>query len=495
MIQDQNFAQLVTPANDDNSMAPEAVEPRAESEQAQVLSLVISEEMETGKNGWTANDFLRKSRYNNLVYPALVSLAASFLNLAHALRFNQEPPDVSEFRSTIIAALTRYERDLEKARIAAEHAQAAHYIICATIDDVVLSTAWGMQAGWAQTSLVTTFHMSVTGGERVFELLDNFRSDPETNKELLLLIYLCLSLAFEGRMRVATDGSLQLIQIRHSLYKTLMRQHVSDTSELSPHWRGSIAPHKPVRSGATIWTAFAFLITFCLVAYLSFGFLTEWMSGDLRAKLNNLPIWQSASIVLSKPAPPPQLPVIVPQPAPSVPVISKADRIHDFRAFLQPDTDKRLVTVTNDGEQLILRINNAGLFATGSAEINQQFHALLQRIGNALTAEDFHALIIGYTDNVPIRTVQFPSNQHLSAARARAVGDILAIYTGPSAIRTEGRGDSEPLADNKTAEGRQINRRIEMIVSTRPEANDETTSNPLLKPEISAPSTTEGRPK
>lgn len=493
MMQDQNFAKLVTPANDDNSMPPEAVEPQTVSEQEQ--SPVISHEIAIGKNDWTADDFLRKPRCNNLAYPPLVSLAVPLLNLAHALRFTSEPPDIHAFRNTIIAALTRYERDIGKARIAADQAQAAHYIICATIDDVVLSTAWGMQAGWAQTSLVTTFHMSVTGGERVFELLDNFRSDPEPHKDLLLLIYLCLSLAFEGRMRVATDGSLQLLEIRRSLYRALMRQHVSDTSELSPHWRGSITPHKPVRSGATIWTGFAFLLTFCLMAYLSFGFLTEWISGDLRTRLNNLPIRQNASIALSRPAPPQRPPVIVAQPAPSVPVISSADRIRDFRAFLQPDIDNRLVTVTHDGEQLIVRISNAGLFATGSAKVNQQFHALLQRIGNALTAEDFLALIIGYTDNVPIRTAQFPSNRHLSAARARAVGDILAIYTGPAAIRTEGRGDREPLADNKTAEGRQINRRIEIIVSTRSEADDETPSNPPSKSEVTVPSTREGEPK
>lgn len=499
MMQDQNFAQFVMPANDDDTTVPVTPEPHTEPKQKRqpVVTLVIPDATATNTNNWSADDILCEMRCHNLTYPALVSLAAPLINLANIVRSKNEPPDFSEFRSTIIRAVNRYEHDLENLRIRPEHAQTAHYIVCATIDDAVLSTPWGMQAGWAQSGLVTTFHMSVTGGERVFELLDNFRSDPEINKDLLLLIYLCLSLAFEGRMRIATDGSLQLIQIRHNLYKTFMRQHVADEPELSPHWYGSAAPHKPVHSGRTVWSSLVFLLLFCICAYLSFGFLTAWISSDLRTKLHNLPARQTASIVLSKPAPQPEPAAIVSPPALIVPVknpeTSKAERIRDFRAFLQPDIDKKLVTVTDNGEKLVIRISNAGLFATGHAEVNQQFRALLQRIGSALAAEDFYALIIGYTDNVPIRTVQYPSNQQLSAARAKAVGDLLAIYTGPTAIRTEGRGDSDPLADNKTAQGRQINRRIEMIVSTRPETDFAPASEPLQKPKASNPSSTEGK--
>jgi type VI secretion system protein ImpK len=75
---------------------------------------------------------------------------------------------------------------------------------------------------------------------------------------------------------------------------------------------------------------------------------------------------------------------------------------------------------------------------------------------------------VGYTDNVPIRTIQFPSNWHLSEARAKAVGEILASFTGPGAILTEGRADSDPIAGNDTQEGREMNRRTEILVLTDP---------------------------
>jgi type VI secretion system protein ImpK len=137
-------------------------------------------------------------------------------------------------------------------------------------------------------------------------------------------------------------------------------------------------------------------------------------------------------------------------------------------AFLQPEVDRKLVTLSDSNGRLLVRINNSGLFSVGSAEVSSEFRGLLERIGGALAADKFRAVVVGYTDNVPIRTIQFPSNWHLSEARASAVGKILSAYTGPEAIVTEGRADSSPLASNDTAEGREANRRTEILVLTDP---------------------------
>ena len=73
--------------------------------------------------------------------------------------------------------------------------------------------------------------------------------------------------------------------------------------------------------------------------------------------------------------------------------------------------------------------------------------------------------MIDYTDNQPIRTVQFPSNFQLSAARANAVRAIVARNVGdPARVSAEGRADADPIAPNTTAEGREQNRRIEIVL-------------------------------
>ncbi|GGA88241.1 cell envelope biogenesis protein OmpA [Brucella endophytica] len=419
--------------------------------------------------GWSVEKLVRSFRLGSDKIPTVVASAAPLINLAHALRQSGEQPDIAELRQVTIDAVARYERDLAAARISPERARAAHYVICATIDDVVLSKPWGVRAGWAQSGLVSTFHMDVTGGDRVFELLDYFQQSPGANKDLLLLIYLCLSLAFEGRTRVSARGPMELSRIRDGLYKTLLGQYGVFERELSPHWRGVSARHKPLRTTALLWTLLSLLALVLALGYLFFTLSLNRASDNTFERLTGLPPREPASLAAA-PKPEPETPASPPaqQEMPPEPVAAKPSRLDNLLAFLQPEVEKKLVSLADSNGRLLVRINNSGLFATGSAEVSPQFQDLLQRIGGALAAEKFRAVVIGYTDNVPIRTVQFPSNWHLSAARAKAVGDILSAFTGPEAILTEGRADSNPLAPNTTPEGREMNRRTEILVLTDP---------------------------
>ncbi len=450
--------------------------------------------------GWSVDALVRGFRFGGDDVPTIVRSAAPLLNLAHSLRNTEEQPDIAELRRATVDAVGRYERDLASARISPERARAAHYVICATIDDVVLSKPWGVRAGWARSGLVSTFHMDVTGGDRVFDLLDHFQQSPGTNKDLLLLIYLCLSLAFEGRTRVSPRGSLELGRIRDSLYKTLLGQYGVFERELSPHWRGVSARHKPLRTAVALWTILSVLALLFALGYMFFTLSLNRASDATFERLANLPPRDTPSVLIDKPkeivaqTPPPVKrqpetppPVVKPQPTP----------LDNLLAFLQPEVDRKLVTLSNSNGRLLVRINNSGLFETGSAEVSDKFRDLLQRIGGALASEKFRAVVVGYTDNVPIRTAQFPSNWHLSEARARAVGDILAAYTGKDAILTEGRADSDPLASNDTPEGREANRRTEILVLTDPAQRlGDAALNPQETPQIqtgnTVPSTTAG---
>ena len=424
--------------------------------------------------GWSVETLVRNFRFGGEEVPTLVRSAAPLLNLAHALRTTEEQPDIDQLRKVAVEAIGRYERDLASARISPDRARAAHYVVCATVDDVVLSKPWGVRAGWARSGLVSTFHMDVTGGDRVFDLLDHFHQSPGANKDLLLLIYLCLSLAFEGRTRVSPRGNLELGRIRDSLYKTLLGQYGVFERELSPHWKGVSARHKPLRTAIALWTLLSILALIFALGYLFFTLSLNSASDNTFQRLANLPPREAPSVLIKVPEPPvePKPPVVEvkPQP-PAEPPPKQApppSRLDNLLAFLQPEVEKKFVTLSDSNGRLLVRINNSGLFDTGSAEVSDKFHDLIQRIGGALAAEKFRAVVVGYTDNVPIRTIQFPSNWHLSEARAKAVGDILASYAGPNAILTEGRADSDPIADNSKPEGREMNRRTEILVLTDP---------------------------
>ena len=95
-------------------------------------------------------------------------------------------------------------------------------------------------------------------------------------------------------------------------------------------------------------------------------------------------------------------------------------------ASLQPDIDAALVSLLGTPATPIIRIADRAMFAPGSAIVQPASLPLLERIAAALRNESGSLQVIDYTDNQPIRTVQFPSNFQLSAARANAVRAIVA---------------------------------------------------------------------
>ncbi|MGU3494335.1 type VI secretion system protein TssL, long form [Xanthobacteraceae bacterium A53D] len=416
-----------------------------------------------------AETLLSEFRFEGGQMPALVAGAVGLLALAHGLRGVADGVDMDALRHNVVRATRDYERDLAGARIAPERARAAHYVVCAMIDDVILAQPWGVRGGWAKSGLVSTFHMDVTGGERVFELLDHFHRNPGANKDLLLLIYLALSLGFEGRTRVSPRGTLELMHIRDGLYRTLKGQFGEPERELSPHWRGVNARHKPLRNAATLWAIAGLLVLLLALGYLAFTLLLNRNSDQVLAGFATaVPATNPSLAGRPKPVEPPEQETVVSAPVtPDVPppkVEPKPEPLENLFSFLQPEVDENLVTLSRQNNAVLVRIRNAGLFDTGRAEIKPDFHNLLNRIGTALAADNLKAVVIGHSDNVPIRTAQYPSNWHLSEARARAVAAILTGYTGPDAVTYEGRAETEPVADNATEAGREANRRTEILV-------------------------------
>ena len=118
-------------------------------------------------------------------------------------------------------------------------------------------------------------------------------------------------------------------------------------------------------------------------------------------------------------------------------------------------------------QYVLLTIKGSVLFASGSAEIKKEAKPILSKISDVLA--DFNGYtveITGHTDNVPISSSAFKDNNWLSSARALNAAEYLIDTAGlnPSYIKYSGRGEYEPIADNKNADGRAKNRRIEIKI-------------------------------
>lgn len=114
-----------------------------------------------------------------------------------------------------------------------------------------------------------------------------------------------------------------------------------------------------------------------------------------------------------------------------------------------------------------LQMNGALLFDSGRAVLKNEAKDILSKVGDILeNYSDSLIEIVGHTDNVPISNSQFRDNMDLSYYRARAVMDyLLANKDIPREIvQTSGRGEDAPIASNETAEGRAMNRRVEIRI-------------------------------
>jgi len=124
-----------------------------------------------------------------------------------------------------------------------------------------------------------------------------------------------------------------------------------------------------------------------------------------------------------------------------------------------------------DGEYLLLTLVNDIWFASGSADITPRMRESAADLAKLLaeTYNDdnpFEIVVSGHTDNVPINTVRFPSNWHVSMARATNFLEILVVDSGidPGHFSAVGCGEFRPIASNDTPEGRQANRRVEVQI-------------------------------
>jgi type VI secretion system protein ImpK len=90
---------------------------------------------------------------------------------------------------------------------------------------------------------------------------------------------------------------------------------------------------------------------------------------------------------------------------------------------------------------------------------------LLLAIADALNQVPGQVVISGHTDNVPMRSMRFPSNWVLSEARANAVRQILASRVAPDRMTAQGLADTQPVVPNDSAANRAMNRRVEITLT------------------------------
>ena len=139
----------------------------------------------------------------------------------------------------------------------------------------------------------------------------------------------------------------------------------------------------------------------------------------------------------------------------------------DLRTALKEEIDLGLVQVERKDGKVFITVGAGGAFESGSAELTSQAREIMEKVANKGVGDTGKVTVSGHTDDVPlVFGSNYRDNWDLAAARAASV--VQAIQSSgvvsPDRLQAISFGESKPIADNNTSEGREKNRRIEIEI-------------------------------
>lgn len=203
-------------------------------------------------------------KIENALNPLLAN-AYTLVTVLARIRQSSEHHDVRSLHNELIGALKKFDAEGKAKSIRQEQVLVARYILCTALDEAVLMTPWGAESGWAQRSLLALFHQETFGGEKFFILLDKMLERPSENIAVLELIYVCLSLGFQGKYNLLERGLDHLDQIREQLFQTLIRLRGVPPRELSLRWQSAATDQRLIRFIPMWVIAASITATLCLI--------------------------------------------------------------------------------------------------------------------------------------------------------------------------------------------------------------------------------------
>jgi type VI secretion system protein ImpK len=334
-----------------------------------------------------------------------------------------------------------FQRLCEQANLRREHMLGARYCLCTALDEAAMQTRWGAQGSgveWIGKGLATEFHEDREGGLKIYLLIGRLMAQAHEHLDLLEVIFRILSLGFMGRYRKEADGARKHDAVRQRLYHELQASRKPVLLALSPHAESDARGKRLSVRDFPAWLSFAFL---GLILLGVFGWFKYQLLSESTAVAK-----QIIEIGRMTPPPPPRLP--------------------HLRELLANEIAAGTVSVDEDARHSAVTFRGDTMFAPGRIGVNASMAPLIEKIAGEIAKVHGKVAVTGYTDNVPIRSRQFPSNNALSLERATQVVQQLQEAGVPAGrLEAIGRGEASPIGDNGTASGRAQNRRVEISVT------------------------------
>ena len=372
----------------------------------------------------------------------LVQAASPLLLLAGQLRGTLASPDVPGLRRHALEEIRRFEENARAAGIPQEVVLAARYVLCSSLDEAVLSTPWGAHSEWAQQTLLVALHREAWGGEKFFEMLDRISPDPERHIDLMELQYLCLALGFAGKYQVLERGHVRLAEVQQDLYRKIRNHRGAPPAELSLRWQGLQDRRNPVIRYVPWWVVGAATLAILTITFVVFHTRLSTATAPVHAELARIGLEDFTA------------------PRETAPYEGRT-----LKQILAPEEARGELIVEEQGGRTVVTLPAADLFPSGSAAVNEAYVSTLERVASAIEQVAGRVVVIGHTDDQPLRSFRYRDNFELSRERAVGVVKLLQRHvSSPGRIEWSGAGSSQPrYRPEADPSNRARNRRVEIV--------------------------------
>lgn len=377
---------------------------------------------------------------------AILRESLTFFTLAAKFRFMMECPDSQKLFEKICSDVNLYEDRLLNSGVADDVVKKASLCICSMLDEHVFMTPWGARSNWVHVGLSQRIHGNIDGGSAFFEDLDHIQS-----KGVLAIMFLTISTGFMGKYREATNGEVLVREFKSAVYDKLSRPNyrfANVVKRLVPkiYWKDNVTFSR------SLMLVCALIGVALFATYTYHQYQLNRMSDTPVARIDNATQSYIASLTERQ--------------------NTKAQHSESLLSYMQRrlagPLRQNLLGIKGEDGRVILTVKG-GAFRSGSASIKKSYGTAIKDIAKALANVTGRLDINGHSDNQRISSARFPSNWHLSKARAKAIeravlGKASTQDSGAISHAIAGMGAKQPLVPNDSAKNRQINRRVELVI-------------------------------
>lgn len=218
----------------------------------------------------------------------LVSAAATLTAVFEKTHKSMSHPNVGGLHQRLVNEIKAFETKAKEQGIRPEVVLSARYILCTVLDEAVLNTPWGAESAWTQRTLLSLFHNETSGGEKFFLILDRMRDMPAENLYVLEMIYIFLSLGYEGKYRVIQRGREALEQVRDELFRIIRTHRGEYERSLSPSWHGLGRMRNSLAEYIPMWVVASIVGGILLLTYSGFRYWLYQSSSPVAQQLTDI---------------------------------------------------------------------------------------------------------------------------------------------------------------------------------------------------------------